>query len=819
MGRLSARRLRLVLLYLVITLPLVAYGAMQSLSSNANSPIDWVTSAFEPRADYDRFCAAFGPGDAVVASWDGCTVDEPRLDELLRALRESKLFHDADGRWYFNRVASGREIVVQLATRAAPLAWAEAAGRLQGTLVGPDGRTTCVVITFTPAGLKQRQRLVWLIQAAIEDFCGAPPDTQHLAGPVIDGLSVDVASKAALNRLALPSALVVLVAACWCLRSVRVGMFVFGLSVLAQGATLALVYYGGETMSALLIVLPPLVQVLAVAGGIHLANYYFDALPEYGPQGAPTEALRRGWLPCVLSAGTTAVGMASLMVSKLTPIRAFGAFSAAGVLVTAGLLLAVLPALFVFWPVKQRGNGQLGTDGTPAATGGWSAMTGLMVRYNAAIVVGGLVLMIAAGGGIRYLTSSVRIETLFGHQSRIVDDYAWLEQHVGPLVPIEVVVTFDADCPLSPEARMTLLWRLGVAARDVPEVGGTLSATTLMPSFPRRDQVPPEVYAGIVHQTLAAARPAFEKAGRLVVVDGQEQWRLSAYVSALSNIDYGAFLDQLRARLDPILVDDGHQALAGVRATYTGIMPLVHELQRQLMDDLFRSFVAAFALIALVMTVAQAGVLVGLVTMIPNVFPTLVMFGLLGWIGMPLDIGTVMTASIALGIAVDDTLHYVTFFRRAIADGRPRHDAVRWAYQHCGKAMVQTSIVCSLGLAVFMWTDFVPTQRFAWMMVSLIVMALAGDLVLLPALLVGPAGRLFEIPLAASPVPDERSEGLRQGLTVCRPHSRRSKHPHPDPLPEGEGVGAHPCPLPGGEGGGVSEPARLRSSGQGRRRA
>lgn len=805
MGRLTARRLRLVFLYLVITLPLVGYGAMQSMSSNANSPIDWVTSAFQPRADYDQFCAAFGPGDAVVASWDGCTVDDSRLDELLRALRESKLFHDADGRWYFDRVVSGREIIVQMATRAAPVPWQDAAARLQGTLVGPDGRTTCVVVTFTPQGLKQRQRLVWLIQMAIEDFCGVPLDRQHLAGPVIDGLSVDVASKAALSRLALPSALVVLVAACWCLQSVRVGMFVFGLSVLAQGATLALVYYCGETMSALLIVLPPLVQVLAVAGGIHLANYYFDTLPEYGPKGAPTEALRRGWLPCVLSAGTTAVGMASLMVSRLTPIRAFGAFSAAGVLMTAGLLLAVLPALFAFWPVS-RDDRQPAAGGTPPGPPRiWLAMTGLMSRHHAAIVTIGLALMVGAGLGIRYLTSSVRIETLFGAHSRIVDDYAWLEQHVGPLVPIEVVLTFDADCPLTPEQRMTLLWRLDAAAREVPEVGSTFSATSLMPELPDRSRVPPDVYAGVVHQVLQAARPAFQDAGRLVVTDGQEQWRLSAYVSALSNVDYGEFLDQLRGRLDPVLVDDRQAPLPGTTATYTGIMPLVHEIQRQLMNDLFRSFVAAFALIALVMTVAQAGILAGLVTMIPNVFPTLVMFGLLGWWAMPLDIGTVMTASIALGIAVDDTLHYVTFFRRAIADGRSRRDAVAWAYQHCGKAMVQTSIVCSLGLAVFMWTDFVPTQRFAWMMVSLIGLALAGDLLLLPALLVGPAGRLFEAGGAESHVED-RVERLRQELSASGPHAREARPARPVPLPEGEGDAP-------------SAPAPLRSSAPVRRRA
>ena len=78
----QGRQLRLILIYLVLAAPLIFFGAARSLQSNANSPLDWVPSSFPPRADYDAFCQAFGPGDAVVASWEGCTIDEPKLDAL-----------------------------------------------------------------------------------------------------------------------------------------------------------------------------------------------------------------------------------------------------------------------------------------------------------------------------------------------------------------------------------------------------------------------------------------------------------------------------------------------------------------------------------------------------------------------------------------------------------------------------------------------------------------------------------------------------------------------------------------------------------------
>ena len=108
---------------------------------------------------------------------------------------------------------------------------------------------------------------------------------------------------------------------------------------------------------------------------------------------------------------------------------------------------------------------------------------------------------------------------------------------------------------------------------------------------------------------------------------------------------------------------------AGVTTQQTGIMPLVHEIQRQLMQDLFKSFLFAFLIIAVVMTIVQGGLSAGLVSMVSNVFPPLMIFGLLGWLSVAVDIGSVMTASVALGIAVDDTLHYLTFFRRHLDEG------------------------------------------------------------------------------------------------------------------------------------------------------
>ena len=115
----------------------------------------------------------------------------------------------------------------------------------------------------------------------------------------------------------------------------------------------------------------------------------------------------------------------------------------------------------------------------------------------------------------------------------------------------------------------------------------------------------------------------------------------------------------------------------------------------------------------------------------------------MGWLGYSIEIGSVMTASVALGIAVDDTLHFLTWFRRGTSEGLSRYSSIRYAFEHCAKAMIDTSLICGLGALPFVFGVFMPTIKFAMMLTILLLVSLLGDLILLPAILAGPAGKLF----------------------------------------------------------------------------
>ncbi|WP_298863275.1 MMPL family transporter [uncultured Gimesia sp.] len=742
----NRRRFWLLVSYLLLLLPLIGYGASQAMQTKVNSPIDWVNSDFPARNDYDQFCQVFGNSDTVIISWPECTIDNPDLDRFVKALCTADEFQDEQQQWYFERVISGRELYRSLNAPQMGLANEEVHSRLRGTFIGEDGKTTCIIVSFTPEGLQKRKALVASIRDALQQHCQLETDQIHLAGPIIDGLEIDLASKDSLDRFVLPSTLIVLII-CWiCLRSFRAALLVFGLSLLAQGITLALIHYSGESITALLIVMPPLIQVLAVAGGVHLVNYYFDAVKDPNIEQPAAYAFQIGWLPCLLSAGTTAIGLASLLVSGLTPIRLFGGYAACGVLITTGLLLTLIPGMFSVWPLKSKPPKSTESESSqPERQDVWFYLTATLNKQHLPIACVSLIAMAAAGYGISRINTSVRIETLFPEQSTILADYHWLEDHVGSLVPIEVVLTCTPEAQLSFREQLLLVWNIEQELKKTENLNRTISTMTFAPRFPRPANLSRELFQYQANEALLGMKSQFIDSGYLKEQEGQRQFRITTYVSSLNNADYNAYLDLIGDKVETTIQSSFETVPNGISTQRTGIMPLVHEIQRQLMVDLFKSFLFAFVIIAVVMTIVQGGIVAGLVSMVSNVFPPLMIFGLLGWLSVSVDIGSVMTASVALGIAVDDTLHYLTFFRRRLDAGYSAVDSVLYAYRHCGKAMIQTSLICGLGLLVFAFSNFVPTSRFAWMMFGLLFMALLGDLIVLPALLLGPLGRFFTV--------------------------------------------------------------------------
>ena len=750
------------LLFMGMLAPLLVWGTYQGALAMRNAPIRWIPETFEQRRNYEWFVDNFQTPEYVIISWPGCTVDDDRLETLANSLTNSDnplaqtLVHD---------VTTGRSALRELTSAPLQLSRNGAVKRLRGTLVGEDGLTSCAVVALTVKGAKRSQESRELVLTTARDDLGLRPEDCYLAGSPIDGAAIDEASSKAISMFMVPSTIVVLLLSRWCLRCWSLTLAVILTALFGQSLVLGLVYFTGVTMNAVLTVMAPLVYVLTVSAGVHLVNYYHDEVRLRGPDGAARRALATGWAPCVLAAITTATGLCSLIVSDIIPARHFGIYASLTLLATTGLLFLVLPGAMVRWPIVADGSSPSDSEKTNQSRL-WDRCASFVHRFSPFVSIGCIVWMALSFMGLVRLDSSVKVLNMLVPHSRTVRDYRWLEANVGPMVPIEIVLKFNPDCPLNMLQRLEVVrWVQGELGKS-DQIAGTLSAASFFPSIPSGGGVRRTALRRVLRRQLEQQRESLEKSHYLQGDLSQEQsWRISARAPALDDLDYGLFLDELRKQIDPVLSKYNQQAGPGIiSATYTGVMPLVFNVQRSMLKDLISSYLTALVLVAFIMMAVLRSVGAGLVAMLPNMFPTFVLFGAMGWSGIPVDIGSMMTASVALGIAVDGTLHFLNWFRRELDAGCSRQEAVSRTFRHCARAIAQTAFICGLGLLVYALSDFVPTRRFAFMMFALLLAACVGDLLLLPALLVGPLGRLF-IRNTSSDSPSSNGSDGSDGLT------------------------------------------------------
>ncbi|MDZ7617093.1 MAG: MMPL family transporter [Patescibacteria group bacterium] len=720
-----------VLVLALLSLPWMAIGVRGALRGNTNDPRQWLPRGFQETDTYVWLQEHFGSDEITVVSWPGCTLDDVRAERLAEALLEEPQTA------LFQRALTGRQVLNQLTSPPLDLPHHEAVERLRGVFIGPDGQTTCVLLTIAPRGVENRAAAIRQVFETAERACGLKPDDLRLGGPTVDAATIDIESQRLLLQLAAMAGVVAFAIAWLRLGSLRVAVIVLAIAVYGTGAALSILYYTGGTMNLVMTMLPPLVYVLGISAAVHLVNYYRDACREGAGRAAPLRALVDGWKPCTLASGTTAIGLFSLAFSRIVPVRMFGIYGGVGMLASLAVVLLLLPVALSLWPGREEATGGQ-TNG-----GGRSRRVELLVavlcRHRTAVIAGCLLLMVGTGAGLPWLRSTVKLQYRFGADSRIIRDYRWLEQHLGPLVPLELVIHFSHDTDVEFLEQLAWVDRLQKHVEQLPDVGAAMSAASFAPLSPTGAFARDAAERAVLKRNVPLLRQRLRQARFLADGRGGEQlWRISVRAPALSNIDYGRFVETLREQLDPAV-----ENAPGVRVTYTGVIPLIYKAQRALLNDLTESFFMAFLMIALVMICVLRSPTAGLLAMLPNVFPAVVVFGLMGWFGVWIEIGSIMTASAAMGIAVDDTFHFLAWFRTEAGKGRSRHQSLRVAFSRCAGAMVHTTLIGAGGMLVFSLSSFMPIVRFAWLMAILLLVALLGDLIFLPALLASPLGKRF----------------------------------------------------------------------------
>ena len=666
--------------------------------------------------------------------------------------------------------------------------------RLVESCVFTPGAPVGVSVALSEAGIEDVSATLAAIQQTATDV-GIPLESLHLGGRPVAGSALNRAvSSAAWNSKApaylfhkrsvvLLSAIVGTAVAFLLLRSVLLTGMILISTYYAVFVTASLVPVTGGSMNMVLIVMPTLLMVITLSAGIHLANYWKHSAQKDRTM-AVVSASRMAKLPCVMASLTTAIGLLSLLTSPLAPVRDFGMYSAVGCVISLIMVLYVLPAFLQVWPPSVP-------ESTESERSGWRSMGLGIAKARTPLIASAIVLCAAASFGLKWFRTETKAIRYFPEHSQIVQDYHFLEENLANIVPVEMLVCFDP----AEQQRLNFLERMEIVRdiqeqiREHREISGALS----LADFVKKSEPVSENASRV--QKLLAVRKANEVEKRikegaesgaasfLAVADedaefifdgrnfrvskGDEVWRITAQVAIMSDYDYGNLAnDAQRGEFDEI-AKAKLKYHPGTKHVVTGIVPVFLRTQQAVLESLILSFGLAFGVIAIMMMAILKDPFAGLLAMFPNLVPVGVVFGLLSWFGVAVDVGTMITASVALGIAVDGTLHQVTWFRNGIAKGLSRTEAVAESLSHCGPALWQTTLVIGLGMVMLYPAELLLVSRFGWLMAAIIGSAFVANAILLSALLAGPLGGILQrVQAAAAEL--EREQSAR--APVAAPH-------------------------------------------------
>ena len=275
----------------------------------------------------------------------------------------------------------------------------------------------------------------------------------------------------------------------------------------------------------------------------------------------------------------------------------------------------------------------------------------------------------------------------------------------------------------------------------LPSVGATHSLHSYIPREPKKQLRMKSVLSRTVYRRkLDIQREELSKGPFLHIDSNTETWRIGLRFPFSNENDVDQQKEQVIAAatkvVDAFLEDEENAAIVSrPRFVYTGKNHLFHSAQLTLLGDLFGNFLTAFVIITPVLIVVLRSLSLGLIAMLPNLFPVVVLFGILGWLDWPVDMAIAMTACVALGIAVDDTTHFLIRFREFGGDLANVELPLRKAIAQCGPAMSHTTSIGTAGLIVYGCSGMPVVRNFCLAITSMLVLALIADIFLLPAIL------------------------------------------------------------------------------------
>ena len=606
--------------------------------------------------------------------------------------------------------------------------------RLVGGLVSADGAVAAVILDVDPL-VEDIALKVRLATALIEltDRLGSERDVSiACAGPtMLDDAFLRYTQRDMMTVIP-GMGLVILIAILLLFRSGRalaLPMAVVSMTcVLVAGLMAAL----GLKFTIVHTIVFPMMLGIGVASSVHVITRAMN-LRRGGATAevAASEALASLLAPCFFTMATTVAGLLSLSTASLAPVRELGGLGASGAAISFVLTFALGPRLLPLLPSPTGESGSLERM--------WLAWDELLEGLGRRVqrhalgvtVVAALLLLLSLAGLLRLEVGSNPLN-YFMRDDPVRVNLEFVEQRLSGTTSLEIFIDTGRDGGMKDPAVLRSMVAVQRHLSSIDGIGSTFSLAD---------------YITELRKAFHGGAPAEAR----VPDSRNEVAQLLVMLDDPSELDHWVDFEFRRGRINATLrmsdADklvkevDGVEALLArefpppLSAHATGMSKLISKMEAYLLSSQIRSLALAFVTVLVCMMLALGNFRLGLLSMIPNLLPIGMSLGLMGWLGMTLDPGTAMTGAVALGLVVDDTVHFLHHLRLRLIAGDSLSDATGSTLRETGRAITMTSIVLVAGFWLMCLASFVPNIQFGFLCGLAIALALLANLIVLPAVL------------------------------------------------------------------------------------
>ncbi|MFC1837540.1 RND family transporter [Thermodesulfobacteriota bacterium] len=493
-----------------------------------------------------------------------------------------------------------------------------------------------------------------------------------------------------------------------------------------------------------------LMLILTMSLTIHLIERYLEIharTPDVDQRTLVLETVRTIALPCLYTMLTTMVAFASLLVSGIRPVIDFGLMMTVGLMISFGLAFIVFPATVVLLKKDSSGAGEDFTH----------PFTLLFARFTEAhgrkVLALSIILAVVSGMGIQKLKVENRFIDYFREKTEIFQGMSLIDRKLGGTTPLGLIVDFKIE-PQEPDpfyddffgddpaGEETEYWFSDVIVREeieeihdylesLSETGEVLSLAILDKLTTRLnkeqtldgfdfsillEKTPPEIKELLINPYVSKDITQARFAMRVIESD--------------KKLERKVLLEKMRSHLVNEL------GFADSQVRFTNMFVLYNNMLQSLFQSQILTIGIVFLAIMAMFIILFRSLRLAVIAIIPNLLPAAMVLGSMGWLGIPLNMMTITIASITIGIAVDDTIHYIHRFQKEFPVDRNYMAALYRCHCSIGRAMYYTSITIIIGFSILVISNFVPTIYFGLSTGFAMLVALLAALTLLPQLII-----------------------------------------------------------------------------------